>query len=274
MRPSGDRRIRSAPGPLRTPGDTGAPGTRQPPVATGPPRVPRRTRVPGASVAAVAAPVLDMVFPQHCVACGRAAPGDVPLCDRCRSALRPLEGPQCAICGVPLVSEHGRCVRCRSRDLHYDRHRSVFAYSGVAKQLIIAYKFGGQARLAGLLCTHLAPLIPHATVVVPVPASRRGRRRRGYDQVLRLAAALERHHGIPVLSALTRRRGREQKQLDFDERSRNLAGAIELARRVTVPHHVVLLDDVFTTGATVNECARVLRRAGAGRIEAVTLVAD
>jgi ComF family protein len=150
----------------------------------------------------------------------------------------------------------------------------VFAYSGVAKQLIIAYKFGGQARLAGLLCTYLAPLIPHATRVVPVPASRRGRRRRGYDQVLRLAAELERHHGVPVLSALTRRRGREQKRLDFEERSRNLAGAVELARRVTVPHHVVLLDDVFTTGATVNECARVLRRAGAGRIEAVTLAAD
>jgi ComF family protein len=158
--------------------------------------------------------------------------------------------------------------------LHYDRHRSVFAYGGVAKQLIIAYKFGGRTRLAGVLCNHLVPLIPRSAVVVPVPASRRGRRRRGYDQVRRLAAELERHHGIPVMPALTRRPGREQKRLDFDERSRNLAGAVELARRVAVPHHVVLLDDVFTTGATVNECARVLRGAGAGRIEAVTLAAD
>lgn len=250
----------------------------------------RGASVAAAAVAAVAAPVLDVAFPQHCVACGGAAPGTVPLCDRCRSALRPLEGLQCAICGVPLVSEHERCVRCRSRELHYDRHRSVFAYRGVAKQLIIAYKFGGRTRLSGLLCNYLVPLIPRTAVVVPVPASRRGRRRRGYDQVRRLAAELQRHHGIPVLPALTRTRGREQKLLDFDERSRNLAGAVGLARRLarapgpvrkwvrarraTVPHHVVLLDDVFTTGATVNECARVLRTAGAGRIDAVTLAAD
>ncbi len=251
--------------------------------------------VADSSVAALAAPVLDMVFPQYCAACGRAAPGAVPLCDGCRSALRPLEGLQCAICGVPLVSERERCVRCRSRELHYDRHRSVFAYSGVAKQLIIAYKFGGRTRLAGLLSTYLVPLIPQTAVVVPVPASRRGRRQRGYDQVRRLAAELKRHDGIPVVQALVRTRGREQKQLDFDERSRNLVGAVELVpcfgrplgpartgrrrgrrrgRRGTVPHHVVLLDDVFTTGATVNECARVLRRAGARRIDAVTLAAD
>lgn len=237
----------------------------------------------------VAAGLLDTVFPQHCVACGSAAPAAVPLCDPCRSALRPIGGLRCAICGVPLVSEYELCLRCRSRRLHYDRHRSVFAYTGVAKQLIVAYKFDGRFRLAGLLCSYLAPLIPRGAVVVPVPASPRGRRRRGYDQVERLAVELKRHHGVSVLRALTRTRGREQKLLDFDERSRNLAGAVLLARRfstpgaarmwvrglpATVPHHVVLLDDVFTTGATVNECARVLRRAGAGRIDAVTLAAD
>jgi ComF family protein len=238
----------------------------------------------------VADALIDMVFPQHCVACGRAAPSAVALCERCRSALQPLGGLRCDVCGVPLVSEHELCVRCRSRRLHYDRHRSVFAYSGVAKQLIVAYKFGGRLRLAGLLCNYLVPLIPPAAVVVPVPASRRGRRRRGYDQVGRLATELERRHGVSVLRALTRTRGREQKRLDFDERSRNLFGAILLAPRfsapwgparmwvrgrgATVPHHVVLLDDVFTTGATVNECARVLRRAGAGRIDALTLAAD
>ncbi|NBB89588.1 MAG: hypothetical protein GVY23_00110 [Spirochaetes bacterium] len=164
----------------------------------------------------------------------------------------------------------------------------------MAKQLIVAYKFGARLRLAAFLSDYLVAFIPPKAVVVPVPASPRGRRRRGYDQVTRLAVELRRRHGTSVLKALRRTRGREQKRLDFDGRSRNLAGAIKLGRDVfgaragdrarlgcqrfgrtpTLPRHVVLLDDVFTTGATMNECARVLRSAGAVRIDAVTLAAD
>ena len=253
-------------------------------------------RPPGGAVAGrvAATALLNAVFPQHCVACGGPAPGPIPVCACCSSTLQPLGGSRCAVCGVPLVSEHELCLRCRSRQLHYDCHRSVFAYSGVAKQLIVAYKFGARLRLAALFSDYLVALIPAKAVVVPVPASPRGRRRRGYDQVTRLAGELRRRHGISVLEALRRTRGREQKRLDFDGRSQNLVGAVKIGRDVsgargdnrarlgfgrfgrtpTLPRHVVLLDDVFTTGATVNECARVLRSAGVVRIDAVTLAAD
>lgn len=228
---------------------------------------------------AAAEALLDTVFPEHCVGCGAPASGPIPVCNPCRTALRPIDGVRCRVCGVPLVSETGLCLRCRAREIHYDRHRSVFVYSGIAKQIIVSYKFGGRLRFSGLLSDYIVPFIPPTAVVVPVPASPSGRRRRGYDQVRRLAEELARRHGVPVVRALARGRGKEQKRLDFEGRSRNLAGAVRLRpafglRRAAVPPHVVLLDDVFTTGATVNECARVLRGAGAGRIEAVTLAAD
>jgi ComF family protein len=231
--------------------------------------------------------IVDMVIPARCVCCGAIVPGGAPLCPECASGLEPLSGRRCDRCGVPLVSERRRCVRCRSRELAYDSHRAVFAYDGVARALIVAYKFGGRRSLAALLAGYLAAeletVATPGTVVVPVPASPRGRRRRGFDQVARLARELERRHGITVRRALVRRRGREQKRLDVSGRSRNLVGALRLRPRALpprdsagerLPSRVVLLDDVFTTGATINECARVLRAAGVQRVEAVTLAAD
>ncbi|MFP3959516.1 MAG: ComF family protein [Spirochaetaceae bacterium] len=113
-------------------------------------------------------------------------------------------------------------------------------------------------------------------LVVPVPASPAGRRRRGFDQSFRLARILERRYGAAVCRALRRTGRRQQKQLDYEARSRNLRGAISVARRrqPTLPKTVLVLDDVFTTGATVNECARVLREAGVETVDAVTLAAD
>lgn len=231
--------------------------------------------------------IFDIVLPARCVSCGAIVGGGGPLCPDCAAGLEPLSGRRCDRCGAPLASEQRRCVRCRSRELAYDSHRSVFAYEGVAKALIVAYKFGGRRSLAPLLAGYLAAELETAatpgTVVVPVPASPRGRRRRGFDQVALLGRELERRHGIAVCGALVRRRGREQKRLDFSGRSRNLVGAVRLRHRPLVPRgpggerrpsRVVLLDDVFTTGATINECARVLRAAGVARVEALTLAAD
>jgi predicted amidophosphoribosyltransferase len=181
----------------------------------------------------------------------------------------------------------------------------VFAYEGLAKQLVVAYKFGGRRSLAAPLCDWLDAALERyfgsdGSTVVPVPASPRGRRKRGFDQAAHLAAQLRRRHGTPVWYALRRSEGNEQKRLDFRGRSHNLSGSIGLSPRVgrrlrggecvkrmvgaasgpwsrgqpAVPAHVVLLDDVFTTGATISECARVLKAAGVERVDALTLAAD
>lgn len=222
------------------------------------------------------APVLRIV-PQRCVVCGRYLPGGPPLCDPCRATLTPISGPRCARCGVPLVYEIEVCVRCRQRELSYQTHRSLFAYAGTVKAVIVAYKFNRRRSVASVFVPYLAHRLrtefPGA-VVCPVPASRKGRRRRGFDQVAMLARLLHAQHDVDVRSLLARGRAGEQKKLDFVDRSRNLLGAIELRGGHELPRHVVLLDDVFTTGATINECARVLIGCGVERVDALTLAAD
>lgn len=186
-------------------------------------------------------------------------------------------------------------MRCRSREIHYTTHRAVFAYVGAVRRVIAAYKFAGRRSLGPLLCGFLARELersPFRTrvhggfrdqpgpesqppLIVPVPASRGGRRRRGFDQVDELAAVLERSRGVEVARLLSRGRTGEQKTLDFAGRSRNLAGAVRVRRGTELRgRRVILIDDVFTTGATINECARVLLEAGASRVDAVTLAAD
>jgi ComF family protein len=157
----------------------------------------------------------------------------------------------------------------------------VFIYDGVAKDIIAGYKFGRRLALLPLLAQYLAVELgrwgaPPVVPVVPVPASPAGRRRRGFDQVALLSRELARRHAVVVCHALTRRRGREQKRLDVAGRSRNLVGAVRVQPAVLAerPGRVILLDDVFTTGATIHECARVLRSAGVSAVDALTLAAD
>jgi len=153
------------------------------------------------------------------------------------------------------------------------------------RDLVRAYKFGGRTALARLFAGQIASRLragslPAFTVIVPAPARPAGVRRRGYDHMQLIAAVLRRHHGLPVANVLRRRSGREQKVLDYQQRARNLDGRLSVARRRAAAtsevagRRILLIDDVFTTGATINECARVLAAAGASEIWSLTLARD
>ena len=220
--------------------------------------------------------VFEVMFPGRCLLCGQWLyfEGGSPLCGRCREGLKPLSGPRCRICSMPLVSEKDTCLRCRQTALAFGECFSLFAYEGKVRDLIHMYKFSGRTRLAGVFADFLAGAAAGRfgdAVVVPVPPRPE---RKGNDHVGRIARALHVRHGLSVCSVLEKGRGPAQKTLDFEERRKNLVGAFRMKAGVKAPLSVVLLDDVFTTGATLDACARVLREGGAARVSALTIAID
>jgi len=179
---------------------------------------------------------------------------------------------------VVLLSEADLCTRCRQTHFHFFSNHSLFEYRGVVKELIYQFKFKRRRRIALVFAHFLADayaLRYSGLPVVPVPPRAASVRRRGWDHVEQLALILERQHGVAVLRCLKRVGGRPQKSLGFQERLQNIQGRIRLKRtREDLPESVVLLDDLFTTGATAEECSRVLSEAGVGRVFVLTIALD
>jgi len=222
-----------------------------------------------------------------CVSCNR--PLDSPLdgvaCSACWASIRPLSPPLCVTCGDPLASWRtlsvalSRCPRCRRVHTVVSRARSAGDYAGALRDVIHAFKYDGRRSLArplaGLMRDAGAELLDQASCVVPVPLHPWRFIGRGFNQAADLAIALD----VPVLHALWRqRRTASQTGLTATDRRRNLRGAFRLspllrARQVSAHLQgavVVLVDDVRTTGATLDECARVLMDAGAREVRALT----
>ncbi len=217
---------------------------------------------------------LEALFPGRCLLCGRwllaAESEGTPVCGDCLCSLAPLQARRCDTCGTPLVSEKTTCVRCRGADFAFDRHFSIFAYSGRVRDLIASFKFDKRTRLSGLFADLLGPqILAHypGVPVVPVPG------RRSADAVELIARKLESRHGIEVLRLLRRSGGRPQKSLDLRHRRENLRGKILLAGKA-VPGETLLFDDVFTTGATADTCARVLIEGGCQKVSVVSIAME
>ena len=226
-----------------------------------------------------------------CVLCGRRmygpGHGRYPICLDCHLPIRKsliqsaAAGEQrCQVCSIPLVSEIDLCTRCRDMSYHFASNRSLFRYEGKAREIIHRYKFQGRKSLARLLAVLLAETYREhydSVPIVPVPFRPSSRRRRGWDHVEVIANSLAAATGAEVLRVLRRRDGTAQKALSYAGRHRNLRGRVRLRycwSRRALPPAVVLLDDVFTTGATADECSRVLLDGGVDSIYVLTVALD
>lgn len=238
-----------------------------------------------------------LVFSQTCALChSEAARSTVPaVCDACATALPRLEAPRCAVCGewfMGNISAPFRCSNCRDRRFAFDFATAGFQARRGVRDLIHRFKYERQLWLGESLGRLLAGVLdgPHADarlvgtdwVLVPVPLHPRRQREREFNQALELAVVAGRLTGRPVADVLRRTRYTTvQASLARQDRLDNLRGAFRLRRRWwtgnsgkhgTAGRPVLLIDDVFTTGATMHECARVLRREGAaGAVVALTL---
>ncbi len=231
--------------------------------------------------------VTNLLFPPRCQVCDRFC--DTPLCSACAESFHRLRPPWCERCGKPFpahVKTPPLCADCaRERRPVLDRTRSLGLHIESLRDAVNAFKFGGRVRLAEPLGRLLAELLSRKAelslvdpagldLIVPVPLHPARRRWRGYDQAELLAAVLGEATGIGAAAGwLTRTRNTPpQVGRTRSAREQNVRGAFAVRGPSPVPEaRVLLVDDVHTTGSTLRECARVLRRAGAQAVYAVTL---
>ena len=230
--------------------------------------------------------VLDFILPVACPYCN-ATRGDskVPfLCSSCWNDFSLLSGPVCPTCGRPFASPEAlshapghECGACRLTPPQFDQALSVGSFEGPLREAIHLFKYRPCRAFGKPLGIWMAAHVRTLTdldIVMPVPLHKKRLRQRGFNQALLLAHRMSKAHRIPLsFDNLFRTRStRPQVELNGEERIRNVAGAFALRRPEEVASRkIVLVDDVFTTGATLNECASVLKDAGAAHVIACTL---
>ena len=212
---------------------------------------------------------LRFLFPIRCACCEKVmVPHHSGMCDACRQTARVPQIPLCIYCGQNAKE----CV-CTKRERYYARCSAAFYYEGSVRQAVFHLKDQGSLTAAQVLGYHMYRVLrrdmPHLQVdaLVPVPLSRDKKRQRGYNQSMTLCRALAHYMDKPVWQALKRRNepeGIDQKNLPRMLRSGNVLGAFEVTDPQRLRDKVLLLvDDTRTTGSTVDECAKMLRMAGA-----------
>jgi ComF family protein len=230
---------------------------------------------------------LDALLPPQCLCCGAMVDRQGNLCAPCWSSMQFLEPPCCRACGFPFPhyefgvgGEELLCPACTRRGPDFDRARAVLAYDDHSRALLLRLKHGD--RLDGVpafgqwLARTGTPFWADADMLLPVPLHRWRLIARRYNQAALLVDALARHCGVPCEPNILQRRRPTPSQGGRSRagRFRNVRGAFSIAEKDKARlrgSHVVLIDDVYTTGATVSACARVLRRNGVAHVDVLTL---
>lgn len=226
---------------------------------------------------------LDAVLPPRCIATGQIVDAQGMVAPAFWRELNFIDDPMCATCGHPFDYDTGPdavCAACIAREPDFDRARSALSYDDVSRKLVLNFKYGDQLHAAAAFVPWLkragAAFLREDALLVPVPLHRRRLWQRRYNQSALLAQALSAQTGIACQSDLLvrTRHTPPQKGMNARERRKNVRRAFALRDRcagMAEGRAVVLIDDVFTSGATLNECAKILKKAGAESVCALTL---
>jgi ComF family protein len=220
---------------------------------------------------------LDLFFPQHCIGCGKE--GDV-LCSVCKKSLPRIIPPVCPKCGKPQLSGVV-CYRCVSWQSHIDGIRSPFKFEGVIREAVHQFKYKNVRCLAEPLALLLTEYLSRnelpVQVIIPVPLSPKRLRERGYNQSDLLARKLSKLINIPEDADSLRRTSYQLPQArtkSLEERLRNVNQAFTCSNSKIQDKNILLIDDVSTSGATLDACAQALKAAGAASVWGLTIARE
>ncbi len=235
--------------------------------------------------------ILDVLYPPVCTGCGISLSQGRALCSKCDEDLLRLKEPFCQCCGEPFegrVDTAATCPRCLEEQPTYDFARPALRRSKEALELIHRFKYLREMHLAvelGRIAAEafedrrLTDALRGGWPLVPVPLHQSRQRKRHFNQATEIARVVGKHHQLPLVPMLKRVRATgTQTKLSREQRCRNLSGALELTRRGCRwierfrPAGVVLVDDVLTTGATVEQCAKVLIKSGVDQVVVVAVM--
>jgi len=228
---------------------------------------------------------LHLFFPKECVHCGRLLDyrNREFLCPACLKLIVPIRHPLCDQCGRPLWGEMEytvTCPDCRENPPRFRRARAAFLLTGAGKSMVLQYKYSSNPYLSNPAIDRIFQAGREEyswsdyDLIIPVPLHPRKARERGFNQSGVLSEGLSRRTGIELLKRGLIRTSytKTQTRLNRKERRNNVKGAFRISDRAELSgKSILLVDDVFTTGATVNECAGVLVRAGAEAVDVLTL---
>ena len=231
--------------------------------------------------------LLNFVFPPRCAACGGRLPleSNERVCSPCLGKIDRLSEPLCAVCGIPIAAAREWCERCAAAPPHFSRARAIAAYrdgagrdAGVIGAMIRRHKYGLDQSLGRALAECLGAELPldgaGYDLIIPVPLHSGRLRWRGFNQAAMLGRAVARRIERPIDASNLMRIRATPPQTARTRRGRreNIRNAFAVRRPARVANRSILLvDDVMTTGATADECARVLLQAGARRVDVLTL---
>ncbi|MEN6330774.1 MAG: ComF family protein [Smithella sp.] len=227
----------------------------------------------------------DIIFPPQCLACSEIInkSSKQVFCPSCLSKIRLITGSLCPICGLPFLdspAESHICGDCMQSQPYYSRARAVAGFESIIMDVIHKFKYGRNISTGSALGSFMAGFsfpdfdFSEYSLFIPVPLHIKRLRERGFNQSLLLAKEMGKKYKLPVNFSLLKRCNftLTQTGLNRAEREKNIKGAFAVTDKNKIAGEcVILIDDVYTTGSTINECARVLLKAGAQKAAAITL---
>jgi ComF family protein len=222
---------------------------------------------------------LRLLYPRCCPVCHKIlADQDGWVCPKCRAALSPIREPRCKKCGRPVAQTEEFCGDCRRIERHFTEGVSVFRYDTCMRTSVLKFKYGGRREYADFYAHSMARFAKNELlrwkpdVIVPIPLYKKKKRRRGFNQAELLAEKISRESGIPFSASILVKSRNTHSQKELDERTRraNLKKAFSVRKNIS-GLRILLVDDVFTTGSTMDAAAMCLRDAGAKEVFFLTL---
>lgn len=221
---------------------------------------------------------MGILYPQTCCFCGKIS--REKICNKCAEVIEYVQEPVCGKCGKPIShAEQGRCYDCSNQSFFYEQGRSVWLHKGPVRWSVYRYKYHNRRMHGALYAEELCRLYEEKIrewgidLIVPVPLHRTRRRKRGYNQSEILAKRLGKLLGISVdTTSVTRtKKTRPQKELSHQERKNNLEGAFCVKSMRNDVKNVLIIDDIYTTGNTINEMAKSLKEKGVQKVFFLTI---